>query len=348
EWRNHAKYRGGNTRGKRVISLCHAARYLDINDAVLQPRALKHIGDQLLPVSARFIDRDLDGRQTALKPCQVFVHAKRTTGIGRHNIVDAVAKNETSVEHGNASITQPHVLTVQINNTVVIHTSNHGAPFRKNGTSGARGTPPARHTARLFEHQADFIKQAAEQARLGDIAEHMQVVFTQDLTIQRQGDRAYARPFGSWSQQRLCILGNRLNLGAFATGDGYPRGLKTTQAHCFDLPLPYTCIDDGFLVIKQLDRVEVLKAPIKQLQAELAACRVTAGTQHHGNDTTPVAQCRGNQAVPRRLGVTGFQAVHRGIRPEQTVSVVLLDVVVGVFLLAVIVQILREGFNQVF
>src|SRR5690606_34017498 len=60
-----------------------------------------------------------------------------------------------------------------------------------------------------------------------------------------------------------------------------------------------------------------------------------------------VALGRGDQAVAGRLGVARFQAVDRAIGPQQTVAVVLLDVVVRVFLLAVVMHVLGESRDQV-
>src|SRR5690606_23548300 len=111
--------------------------------------------------------------------------------------------------------------------------------------------------------------------------------------------------------------------------------------------LPDARLDGGLVFVEQLDGVEVLVAPVEQLEAGFAAGGVAFGAHQYRDDTPAVAQGGGNQAIACRRGVAGFQAVDGGVGPKKPVAVGLPDVVIGEFFLAVVVQEFRKVGNQV-
>src|SRR5690606_4839599 len=108
------------------------------------------------------------------------------------------------------------------------------------------------------------------------------------------------------------------------------------QADGLGFTFPDAGGDHGAVVVVQLDGVKVLEAPVQQLEAAFRACGITGGTNQYGQYPAPISLGGCDQAVSRGLGVAGLEAVDGIVGPEQAIAVVLLDVVVGVFLLAVI------------
>src|SRR5690606_24660872 len=102
---------------------------------------------------------DVDGRQAALKARQVAVHAKWFAVIGRHHIVNAIAKDKASIQHRDLGVAQTYVLAVKVNNTVVIDIGNHALHLTEitNGfcrTSGRKSPPRAHRPAHTGDLRA--------------------------------------------------------------------------------------------------------------------------------------------------------------------------------------------------
>src|SRR5690606_16781578 len=125
KWRNHAENRGGRILGETVIPFRHTPRDLDVNHAVAQAGALDQILDDLLPVAAPKTYLDVDSGEAALETGQVTVHAKGLAVIGRHHIINTIAKNESAIKHGDFGIFQPNIVAIQVNDTIAINIGNH-------------------------------------------------------------------------------------------------------------------------------------------------------------------------------------------------------------------------------
>src|SRR5690606_28337705 len=96
----------------------------------------------------------------------------------------------------------------------------------------------------------------------------------------------------------------------------------------FGFAFPDTGLNGGLAFVVELDGVEVLEAPVKQLETGFGAGGIAFCADEYGNDTTAVTQCGGDQAVTGRRGVTRFQAVDGGVGPQQAVAVGLTNFVV--------------------
>src|SRR5690606_7154761 len=135
--------------GKSVIPLGHAARNLEIDDTVAQPRARNKITHQRLPACPVDIDLDAYGRQAALQAPQVAIHPERLAAVRGHHLINAIAVYKATVKYRNPRIAQTNEFAIQVNDTVVIDIGNHflSTPRRKNG----RLTRPA---SQSLQHQA--------------------------------------------------------------------------------------------------------------------------------------------------------------------------------------------------
>src|SRR5882762_1699588 len=71
----------------------------------------------------RIVDPGLG--QAALQPVQVLLEAERALAIGRDHFVDAVAEDETAVQHRYVSLRKRQILAIQVAQGV----GSHRVPF---------------------------------------------------------------------------------------------------------------------------------------------------------------------------------------------------------------------------
>ena len=112
----------------------------------------------LLP-RVRIVDPGLG--QTALQPVQVLLEAERALAIGRDHFVDAVAEDETAVQHRYVSLRKRQILAIQVAQGVV---GSHRDPFLE----PARARPIGVHAlSRRYSASAPSTWRATSLFRFG-------------------------------------------------------------------------------------------------------------------------------------------------------------------------------------
>ena len=111
---------------------------------------------------------------------------------------------------------------------------------------------------------------------------------------------------------------------------------------------------DRFVLFVQALRIEKLIAEIQQFLAFLRTRNIRRGPQHHRNQAARFACVptglsttgRGDQAITRRFGVSGFQTIDRWIEPQQAIAIGLRDLVMRKFFFLVVTDFRRKIADQ--
>ena len=118
----HDKHGGRHAGSHDVVAQRHAACDLDVNELVQlvgrHARPLGITGYQFcghgLPRSMRQGVGHAQFAQTAVQPGHMLRKAKGLAGIDRQHFIDAVAKNEATVQHADFGVLQGGVLAIEV------------------------------------------------------------------------------------------------------------------------------------------------------------------------------------------------------------------------------------------
>jgi hypothetical protein len=111
----HHEYGGRDTFRKRVVALRHTARQLQIDALVVVWLARDQFRDDRRPFARGVRVRETDPVEAALQAGEMLRQAERLAAIDGDEFVDAVAEDESAVEHGNLRVLDGEKRAVQVN-----------------------------------------------------------------------------------------------------------------------------------------------------------------------------------------------------------------------------------------
>ena len=128
--------------------------------------------------------------------------------------------------------------------------------------------------------------------------------------------------------QALLDIDGRLDLGAIAASDGDVQVVRNPDIQRRAVGFPHGHRGEPIARLGNQAGVEKREAVAQQGRACILAPPHVFRAQHHGNQAHAVAQRGADQAVARRIRMTGLQAIDRRVALEQAIAVLLFNAVV--------------------
>src|SRR5256885_4465744 len=136
----HHEHRRLRILRKSVVALGDAARDLEVHALVFKRLARDQAADERSPLLARVGVADADRAKAALQPVEMLFEPEGHLGVHRHHFIDAVAEDETAVEHRHLGLGKRHEAAVQENYLIHSLSVSHARPKMPAGPTASSAT----------------------------------------------------------------------------------------------------------------------------------------------------------------------------------------------------------------